>query len=158
MYKLIPYNENYKEFIYQVKKNAYIKYVENYWGPWNEEDQRKFYDNFINQVKDDLWIIQLNGKDIGFYNGLTLEDGTYEVGNICIIPEYQGRGIGTQVLKDILELHKEQDIHIQYFKINPVGKLYEKLGFIIRYKHLAKALTDFCQFFIPFLSFGKVTP
>ena len=38
--------------------------------------------------------------------------------------------IGTKILKDILELHKEQDIHIQYFKINPVGKLYEKLGFI----------------------------
>ena len=28
-------------------------------------------------------------------------DGSYEIGNICIIPEYQGRGIGTQVLKDI---------------------------------------------------------
>ena len=71
----------------------------------------------------------MNGKDIGFYNGLTLEDGSYEIGNICIIPEYQGNGIGTQVLKDIMELHKGQDLHIQYFKQNPVGKLYERLGF-----------------------------
>lgn len=133
-YNMRPYIDNeyhdYKEFIYQVKKDAYIKYVEHYWGPWNEEDQRKFYENFINQVKDETYIIELNGKEIGFYNGLTLEDGNYEVGNICIIPEYQGKGIGTQILKDVLELHKEQDIHIQYFKINPVGKLYERLGFI----------------------------
>lgn len=133
-YNMRPYIDNeyhdYKEFIYQVKKEAYQKYVEECWGSWIEEEQRKYYDNFINQVKDDTWIIQLNGNDIGFYNGVELEDGSYEIGNICIIPEYQGKGIGTQVLKDIMKLHKEQDLYIQYFKQNPVGKLYERLGFI----------------------------
>lgn len=96
-----------------------------------EENQQEYFKKFINQVKDDAYIIQLNGKDIGFYNGETLEDGSYEIGNICIIPEYQGMGIGTRILKDIMELHKEQDLHIQYFKQNPVGNLYEKLGFIL---------------------------
>lgn len=133
-YNMRPYidNEyhNYKEFIYQVKKDAYKNYVEDCWGAWIEEDQRKYFENFIDQVKDDAWVIQLNGVDIGFYNGMELEDGSYEIGNICIIPEYQGRGIGTQVLKDVMELHKNQDLHIQYFKQNPVGKLYERLGFV----------------------------
>ena len=49
---------------------------------------------------------------------------------MCIIPEYQGKGIGTQILKDILDKHKEQEIKIQYFKQNPVGNLYKRLGFI----------------------------
>lgn len=133
-YNMRPYIDNeyhdFKEFIYQTKKNAYKKYVEECFGIWNEEDQRKYYENFINQVKDDTYIIELNGKKIGFYNGAFLEDDSYEIGNICIIPEYQGKGIGTQVLKDIIELHKDQDLHIQYFKQNPVGKLYERLGFI----------------------------
>jgi predicted GNAT family N-acyltransferase len=133
-YNMRPYidNEyyNYREFIYNTKKNAYKKYVEECWGSWNENDQRKYFDNFINSVCDDTWIIQLNGTDIGFYNGATLEDGSYEIGNICIIPEYQGKGIGTQVLKDVMELHKNQDLHIQYFKQNPVGALYSRLGFI----------------------------
>ena len=132
-YNMRPYIDNeyhdYKEFIYQTKKNAYKQYVEANWGAWNEEDQRRYFNNFIESVADDTWIIQMNGKDIGFYNGMTLEDGSYEIGNICIIPEYQGKGIGTQVLKDIMELHKGQDLHIQYFKQNPVGKLYERLGF-----------------------------
>ena len=105
------------------------QYVEECWGEWNEEAQKKYFEEFINTVYNDTWIIQLNGKDIGFYNGLNLEDGSYEIGNICIIPEFQGKGIGTQVLKDIMELHKEQDLHIQYFKQNPVGKLYKRLGF-----------------------------
>ena len=133
-YNMRPYidNEfhNYKEFVYQTKKEAYKKYVEEIWGPWNEDDQRAYYENFINTYQSDAWIIQLNGKNIGFYNGATLEDGSYEIGNICILPEYQGKGIGTQVLKDIMELHKDQDLHIQFFKQNPVGKLYERLGFI----------------------------
>ena len=133
-YNMRPYidNEyhNYKEFIYQVKKKAYKKYVEEYFGVWDEEDQRKYFEKFINQIKDDTWIIQLNGIDIGFYNGMKLSNDSYEIGNICIIPEYQGRGIGTQVLMDIMELHKDEDLHIQYFKQNPVGKLYERLGFI----------------------------
>lgn len=132
-YNMRPYinNEyhNYYDFIYDVKKISYKKYVEECWGSWVEEEQRKYFKNFIDQVKDDTYIIQLNGKDIGFYNGLTLDDGSYEIGNICIIPEYQGKGIGTKVLIDIMELHKDQDLHIQYFKQNPVGKLYERLGF-----------------------------
>ena len=132
-YNMRPYinNEfhNDYDFVYEVKKNAYKKYVEECWGSWIEEDQRNYFKDFIVQVKENAYIIQLNGKDIGFYNGETLEDGSYEIGNICIIPEYQGRGIGTEILKDMIELHQQEDIHIQYFKQNPVGSLYKRLGF-----------------------------
>ena len=128
--KLVPYTDNDYEFVYDVKKNAYKKYVEECWGPWNEENQRKFFDNFINTVKNDAYVIMDNDKKIGFYNGLLLDNGNYEIGNICIIPEYQGKGIGTKILKDKLEEYKDRDIEIQYFKQNPVGKLYERLGFI----------------------------
>ena len=133
-YNMCPYidNEyhNYKEFIYQTKKIVYKKYVEENYGTWDDDEQRKRFENFIEQVKGDTWIIKLNGNNIGFYNGNQLEDGSYEIGNICIIPEYQGKGIGIQILKDIIEVHKYQDIHIQYFKQTPVGNLYKKLGFI----------------------------
>lgn len=128
-YKLIKYTNKYYEFVYEVKKNAYIKYVEEIWGPWNEGDQRKYFKNFINTYKDNSYIIELNGEHIGFYNDAVLEDNTYEIGNICIIPKYQGKGIGTQILKDILDKNKDRDIIIQYFKQNPVGKLYERFGF-----------------------------
>lgn len=67
------------EFIYQLKKDAYKKYVEANWGTWNEHDQREYFENFINRIKNDAYIIQ-------------------------------------------------------YFKQNPVGKLYERLGF----KHIKR--------------------
>lgn len=132
--KLIPYNDIDYDFVYDVKKNAYKKYVEECWGSWNDEIQKELFEKFINAVKDDAYIINYKGNNIGFYNGETLEDGSYEIGNICIIPEYQGKGFGTKILKDVMKIHKNQDLHIQYFKQNPVGKLYEKLGFVPNYE------------------------
>lgn len=127
---LVPYTDKDYEFVYEVKKDAYKKYVEECWGSWIEEDQRKYFDSFINNVRDNAFIIMSGDTKIGFYNGEILENGNYEVGNICIIPEYQGKGIGTKILKDKLEEYKNYDIELQYFKQNPVGNLYKRLGFI----------------------------
>ena len=129
-FELIPYSDEFYEFVYEVKKNAYKKYVEECWGSWDEDAQREYFKKFIAAYGRSAYIIRLGDQNIGFYNDEELEDGSYEVGNICIKPEYQGKGIGTQILKDKLEEHKNQDIKIQFFKQNPVGRLYEKLGFV----------------------------
>ena len=131
MYKLKKYSDNYYNFVYEVKKEAYKKYVEENFGQWDEEVQKEYFDKFINDVKENAYIIEFQNKDIGFYNGEILENGDYEIGNICIIPEYQGKGIGTKILKDIIKQNIERDIKLQYFKQNPVGKLYQRLGFIL---------------------------
>ena len=66
----------------------------------------------------------------GFYNGKEIENNTFEIGNICIKPEYQNKGIGTAILKEIIFDNKGQDIKLQVFKINERAiKLYEKMGF-----------------------------
>lgn len=122
---------NYYEFIYQCKKEAYQKHVETYWSKWDENKQREYFKQFIKDNHNNLYIIGLNGKDIGFYQGYLVDENTYEVGNICIRKEYQGRGIGTQILEDILEKYLDKDIKLQYFKGNKVGNLYERLGFIL---------------------------
>lgn len=128
MYKLRTITESDYEFIYQVKKDAYKKYVEMYYGDWNEEEQKVYFEKFITTYKDGAFIITLDRKDIGFYNG-SVSDDKYEIGNICIVPEYQNRGIGTAILKELLSKNVDKEISLQYFKCNPVGKLYERLGF-----------------------------
>lgn len=128
--ELVPYTDNDYEFIYDVKKNAYKKYVEECWGSWNEKEQRNHFEQFIKSVKYTTFIIMNNDEKIGFYNGEVLKNGNYEIGNICIIPKYQGQGIGTKILKGIIDDNKNKNIEIQYFKQNPVGRLYERLGFI----------------------------
>lgn len=127
---LKKYTDDYYNFVYEVKKNAYKKYVEECWGCWDEEVQKEHFKKFITYYFDSSYIIEVDSVDVGFYNDEELDDGSYEVGNICVIPEYQGKGIGTKVLCDMLEKHKNQDIKIQFFKQNPVGSLYKRLGFI----------------------------
>ena len=116
------------EFIYQVKKGAYNEYVEINFGTWNEEQQREYFAKFIEACKESAYIITYEGTEIGFYNGC-LEGDSYEIGNICIIPEYQNRGIGTAILRDVLSENVGKEVRLQYFKQNPVGRLYERLGF-----------------------------
>lgn len=127
-YGLRDITEKDYDFIYQVKKSAYKKYVEINFGSWNEGQQKEYFKRFMEEYKDGAYIITFGGQDIGFYNGC-MEDDKYEIGNICIIPEYQNRGIGTSILKDVLVNNSDKEICIQYFKQNPVGRLYERLGF-----------------------------
>ena len=66
----------------------------------------------------------------GFYNGKEIENNTFEIGNICIKPEYQNIGIGSAILKEIIFENKGKNIKLQVFKINERAiKLYEKMGF-----------------------------
>ena len=104
--------------------------MEECWGAWVEDDQRAYFEQFIASVKDNAYIIMVGDKKIGFYNAEVLENGNYEIGNICIVPKYRGKGIGTRILKERLDENKDLDIEIQYFKQNPVGALYERLGFV----------------------------
>lgn len=69
MITLAPYTDGDYEFVYEVKKNAYKKYVEECWGVWIENDQRKYFENFINSVKSNAFIIMDGDNKIGFYNG-----------------------------------------------------------------------------------------
>ncbi len=123
-------NQEQTQFIYDLKKEVYKKYVKKTYGEWNEEIQKKLFDRFMKENTKNIELIYLKDELVGFYNGNTKDSKTYEIGNICVKSEYQNRGIGTAVLNEILFEHKGQDIKLQVFKINENAiKLYKKLGF-----------------------------
>ena len=128
-YILRKYENTDYEFVYEVKKNAYKKYVEQCWGKWNETDQKNRFKESMEKTFDRTYIIMFNDERIGFYQGQVVNERTYYIENICIIPEYQGKGIGTEILKSVINEYPNKNIEIQYFKQNPVGNLYKKLGF-----------------------------
>ena len=128
-YVLRKYENSDYEFVYEVKKNAYKKYVEQCWGKWDDIDQKNRFKESMEKTFDRTYIIMFNDEKIGFYQGQLVNEQTYYIENICIIPEYQGKGIGTEILKSVLNEYSDKNIEIQYFKQNPVGNLYKKLGF-----------------------------
>lgn len=124
------YTDDDYEFVYNLKKDAYKDYVIKYYGEYDEENQKSRFDERINNIKDNVFIIYYNEKiKLGFYT-LSLYDDYVELENICILPEYRGLGIASKVIKDIIKYNKK-DIKLQYFKDNTVYKLYEKLGFVV---------------------------
>ena len=127
--KLVPYTDNDYEFVYNVKKGAYKEYVEQCWGKWDDIDQKNRFKESMEKTFDRTYIIMFNNERIGFYQGQVVNERTYYIENICIIPKYQGKGIGTEILKSVINEYSDKNIEIQYFKQNPVGNLYKKLGF-----------------------------
>ena len=130
--ELKPYKNGKQEeikFIYDLKKEVYMKYVDSIYGEWNEENQKKLFERFMKENSKNIELIYLKDKLVGFYNGKDKDNNIFEIGNICVKSEYQNKGIGTAVLKEILFENKDKDIFLQCFKENSESKLYERMGF-----------------------------
>jgi ribosomal protein S18 acetylase RimI-like enzyme len=117
-----------KEWIYEVKKQAYHHYVENIWG-WDEAWQRNNFESEYDRRVN--FVVMLDDQLVGW---LQLEYPPYQVylGNIAILDHYQGRGIGTAVLTRIIgeASASSRSVALQVFKTNPrATALYERLGF-----------------------------
>lgn len=130
-YTLRPYNQVDREFVYNVKKIVYKEYVEMNWGEWNEEEQREMFAEFIDAYANEIKIIIIDGQMAGFFHGNNIDENNYEQRNICLLPAFQRKGVGSNILKKIIEKHSDQDIHLRCFKQNPVVNLYKRFGFEI---------------------------
>lgn len=119
------------DFYYNVKKITLKEYVEKTYGDWNEKYQLERHKKNFNPVHSQ--IIQFQGIDIGI---LAIEDDseTVMVHNIEILPEFQNKGIGSVLLKKVIQntIADNKSISLQVYKSNPKAqKFYRRLGFLI---------------------------
>ncbi len=117
------------EFLLKLKELTLKWYVEKIYG-WDETIQREKTLQELSSHKEDMRIVLCGQKEIGvttFYE----KDGDYVIGLIMIHPEYQGLGIGTEIISEYKSIaQKEQKrLLIKTYKHNPARKLYEKSGF-----------------------------
>ena len=130
-YTLKKYTDDDYQFVYDLKKEAYKHYVELNYGPWDEAQQINMYQDFLKSRKDNLFILMVDETKIGFVDGADVSTTEYEQGNICIAKPYQGKGIGTHYLTQLINSHPNQNISLRVFKQNPAQNLYKRLGFEI---------------------------
>jgi GNAT superfamily N-acetyltransferase len=125
--KLIPADEAHREFSYQVKKAAEGEYITLMFG-WDEGVQRSYHNNAWQQQKPD--VITYDGKLIGSIATMETED-CIEIGQFFILPEYQRKGIGTYLLKNILDKadRMSKNVTLKFLKNNPVESLYVRNDF-----------------------------
>ena len=125
--RLIPADETHKEFSYQVKKAAEGEYITLMFD-WDEDVQRGFHAKAWQGQKPD--IINYDGKPIGTIATIESED-CIEIGQFFILPDYQNKGIGTHLLKSILDKADQlgKNVTLRFLKNNPVKSLYVRNGF-----------------------------
>ena len=125
--KVIPADESHREFSYQVKKAAEGDYITQLWG-WDEKVQRDFHTSDWLQKRPSM--ILYDNKPIGTI--YILENSNYiQIGQFFILPEYQNKGIGSYLLKSILDKADQSGriTRIAYLINNPVVSLYKRNGF-----------------------------
>jgi ribosomal protein S18 acetylase RimI-like enzyme len=114
--------------LYLIHRAALGPYVEETWGPWNEnwqaEQFREQFDVSIRQV------IEEHGRVIGFLDVVDEEERTV-LASIRIAPEFQRRGIGTWLIRGVLERAALRGVPVtlRVLRVNPARRLYERLGF-----------------------------
>ena len=121
-------NDN--EFVFVVKKAAFRKYVEQVWG-WNDGYQQELHKRRF--AAQDVCIIQLHEVDIGFLAVSHTLD-MLKVNQLFILPEYQGRGIGSACMTRIIDDAnlEQKSVVLQVLKVNTRGiTFYQRLGFTI---------------------------
>ena len=78
------------------------------------------------------WVVEAGGMIIG-HGVLSVAVGETHVLNICIAPEWQGRGFGRRFLEHLLVIAREHGALMAFLEVRPSNaaaiKLYESMGF-----------------------------
>jgi GNAT superfamily N-acetyltransferase len=116
-----------KPFAYDVRKSAFGDYIRQTFG-WDESFQRHFHEQDYDTDTTD--VIVLDGLDIGILRVRRASDAMH-LDQILILPLYQRRGYGSQLIQNLFEECKaaNKPLRLQYLADNPVGRLYVRLGF-----------------------------
>ena len=115
------------DFLWSLHLNTLREYVDKTWG-WDEQWQHdRFFDLFD---PSDRQIVEADGSAIGMLQVDRHPDVIF-LKNIQIAPSYQRRGIGSGIVKTLIEEVNERGIPIrlQVLKVNPAREFYEFLGF-----------------------------
>lgn len=127
MFKLRPANPADFEFAFEVKRQALGPHIAARWG-WDAELQRQYH---AAHWQSRPWsIITVGDRDAGT---VSIHEGTEHIqfGEFYLLPEFQRQGIGSAVLKAVIERADKigKPVKLEHLKWNPVGSLYQRNGF-----------------------------
>jgi ribosomal protein S18 acetylase RimI-like enzyme len=128
-YRLVPATPEDKAWLQALWRAAYLDLFVATWGGWDESRYIQHFSECWSQ--GNIYAVELDSERIGMIQLIEHSD-SLEVSEIQIQPSHQGRGIGTQILRDT-----QKRAHAQHRKVilstglrnHGAVRLYERLGF-----------------------------
>ena len=107
---------------------AYRDAVVRQFGIWDEARQDRFFDAAWAEAEHEMLLC--DGAPCG-YVCVEEHDDHVLVAEIVVMPEFQGRGIGSTVLRETQERARERGVPVRLgtFHTNRAADLYRRLGF-----------------------------
>lgn len=138
MIRVRPALDSDAEFVFMLTKACMRRYAEATWGAWDAEKTRK---SFFSQTHS---IVLLGDTDIGCIE-LIEEPSRFRLNKLYILPSYQNRGIGTEILRRMLAQAQtaHKSIHLSVLAVNPAQALYRRLGFEVESQTPERILMKF---------------
>ena len=122
--------ESDKPFLWEANRQAYRDVVMRQWGQWHDEIQEGNFNEKWEQA--DFEIVEFAGEPIGAI-WVTDEGEYFRLRELFLLPDHQGKGIGTQLVEQELararRLHKP--LRLRVLRENRAHVLYERLGFAV---------------------------
>jgi ribosomal protein S18 acetylase RimI-like enzyme len=116
------------EFIYLVVEVTMRSYVEQIWGSFSEEYNRKNIAETI--AAKNYSIIEYQGEDIGAIS-IERHPDFIQLTQLFILPSHQNRGIGTTLVRELARESRQsgKPVRLRVLRTNPARRLYEREGF-----------------------------
>ncbi|PZP90589.1 MAG: hypothetical protein DI587_38230 [Variovorax paradoxus] len=118
-----------REFIFASYKTTLRQYVQWAWG-WDEEFQLSGF--WKHHPLEEFQVVVVGSTRAGAMHVQEQESLNF-IRMIFLLPEFQGSGIGSQLLCGEVARAQElaKQLHLKVIKINPAKRLYDRLGFSI---------------------------
>ena len=133
---LIPATTEDLQFGYDLWKLTQKEFLEKINGKWNEDNEEFEMENYKDECNTNIennYLIKYNSSNIGWLEYKLIRKYIY-IKQIHILPECQGKRIGSNILNEIIKYGRKnkKNILLDVLKYNERAlKFYKKLGFKI---------------------------
>lgn len=116
------------DFLLELRRETMRPHVENSGRAYDEEAQSQR----LSYKYDCAEIVQYGGRDIGLLK-VDRSERPWVLVQIQIASEFQRRGLGEELLRQLLAEAKKQraSVQLSVLRANPARRLYERLAFVV---------------------------
>jgi ribosomal protein S18 acetylase RimI-like enzyme len=134
MVKVVQISSDIVEIVHDIQVKAFMPLLEKYRdydiSPAMESLERA--KEKIDNANTTAYMFQVNDTNVGWVRVMEVEEKTYKISALCVLPEYQNRGIAQEALKQIESYYpnaREWSL-ATIFQEKGNCHLYEKMGYV----------------------------